>query len=198
MPQSSKITRSTQHGLMPFQTWETPENLAALASSWAALLPLLFKFLKENQENEQEMSLTFWMMCPISPPRTPSLVAWTVERVSDSKMAWEIPISNASSTPSCSAIAFVISAEKGTGRILLKAAMGEPRQLRIITPMLEGLPSSEAASLTLTLKKPEGGTVQIVGVGARESREGTCILIFTKNSVCHFPYLTWRGTRVLI
>ena len=42
-PQSSKITCLTKLGHKPFQIQETPEELAALATSWAALLPLLFK-----------------------------------------------------------------------------------------------------------------------------------------------------------
>ena len=40
---SFKIICSTKLGHTPFQTCETPESLAALASSWATLLPLLIK-----------------------------------------------------------------------------------------------------------------------------------------------------------
>ena len=42
-PHSSKITCLTKLGHKPNQTRETPEEQAALATSWAALLPLLFK-----------------------------------------------------------------------------------------------------------------------------------------------------------
>ena len=40
---SSRIICSTKLGDTPFQTYETPESLAALTSSWPALLPLLIK-----------------------------------------------------------------------------------------------------------------------------------------------------------
>ena len=39
---SFKRICSTKLGHTPFQTYVTPKSLAALASSWAALLPLLF------------------------------------------------------------------------------------------------------------------------------------------------------------
>ena len=42
-PHSSKITCLTKLGHIPIQTRERPEKQAALATSWAALLPLLFK-----------------------------------------------------------------------------------------------------------------------------------------------------------
>ena len=42
-PHSSKITCLTKLGHKPNQTRETPKEQAALATSWAALLPLLFK-----------------------------------------------------------------------------------------------------------------------------------------------------------
>ena len=126
-PPSSIITCSTKLGHTPFQTCEIPEILAALASEWVALLPLLFKCWKEHHENKEEMSLMFCTMWPKSPPRSPSIIAWIIEKASDSTMAWEIPKSNASSTPSCSAKASVISAEKRAGRILLDAAKREPR-----------------------------------------------------------------------
>ena len=156
-PQSSNITCLTKLGHTPFQTWETPEILVALETSWAAMLPVLFKCWKEHQEKKEEISLMFWIMCPYSPPRSQSEIAWIIERALDSTMTWEIPISEASNTPSCNAIASMILAGKGAERILFDAAMRKPRLSRITTPMLEGLPSSKAAPSTLTLKKPKGG-----------------------------------------
>ena len=68
------------------------------------------------------------------------------------------PIFDASSTPSCKAKTFVILAGKGDGRTLLEAAIEEPWLSRIITPMLEGLPSFEATPSTFILMKPDGGS----------------------------------------
>jgi len=51
-----------------FQTCDTPENPATFASSWATLLPSLFRCLKEHQENTAVNSLMFLIMCPSSPP----------------------------------------------------------------------------------------------------------------------------------
>ena len=90
------------------------------------------------------------MMYLSSPPTLPSIIACIMERASDSS-------SDASSTPSCKAKAFVVLAGKGDERTLLEAAMEEPLLSRIMTPMLDGLPSSEAVPSTLILMKPVGG-----------------------------------------
>ena len=66
-------------------------------------------------------------MMYLSSPRTlPSIIACIMERASDSRIMLEIPISDASSTPSCKAKAFVVLAGKGDERTLLEAAMEEP------------------------------------------------------------------------
>ena len=77
------------------------------------------------------------------------------------------PIFDASSTPSCKAKTFVILAGKGDGRTLLEAAIEEPWLSRIITPMLEGLPSFEATPSTFILMKPDGGGLHLVEGGTR-------------------------------
>ena len=110
------------------------------------------------------MFLMFCIMCP----KSPSLIAWIIERALDSTMAWDIPNSKESSTPSCNAKASVISAEKGAGRTLLHAGMREPQQSRIATPMHEGLPS-EATPSVLILKKTKGRACQAAGEGAGEN-----------------------------
>ena len=51
---SSKIKCSTQLGLTPFQNWDKPDSLAAFASSWATLLPSLFKCWNVHQLKEAE------------------------------------------------------------------------------------------------------------------------------------------------
>ena len=154
-------------GHIPIQTQETPEKQPALATSWAALLPLLFKCWKEHQEKEEEISLMFWIMCPWSPPRSQLEIAWITERASDSTRTWEIPKSKVSSTPSYSARDSVIAAKKDAGRILFEAAMRKPRLSRITTSMQEGLPSSKAAPSTFTLKNPTRGASQGEGAGDR-------------------------------
>ena len=136
-PQSSKITCLTKLGHISFQIRETPEELAALAKSWAALLPLLFKCWKEHQVKEEEISLMFWTMCPWSLPVSQPEILWITESASDSTRTWEIPKTEANSTPSCSAKVSVVSAEKGACRTLLDAAMREPIQSRITTPIQE-------------------------------------------------------------
>ena len=59
----------------------------------------------------------------------------------------------------------------GDGRVLLEAAMGSPWISRIITPMLELVPSSEAAPSAFILKKHEGGARQL-GAGGERSNGG--------------------------
>ena len=85
-----------------------------------------------------------------------------MERASDSRITLESPISGASSTPFCKAKASVFLAGKGDERTLLEAAIKEPWLSRIITPMLDGLPSSEAAPSTLILMKPIGKALHLV------------------------------------
>ena len=146
---SFKIICSTKLGHTPFQTCVTPESLAALASSWATLLPLLFKCWKEHQEKEEEMSFMFCTMWPNSPPKTPSLIAWIIERASNSTIAWEILNSKASNTPYCNAKASVTSAENVDGSNLLEDAIRQPRQSQIATPVQEGLPSEAVPSVLI-------------------------------------------------
>ena len=119
-------------------------------------------------------------MCPKSPPTLPSLTTCIMERASDSKITLEGPISDASSTPSCKAIAFVISTEKGDERILLEAAVGEPWLSQIITPMLDGLPSSEATPSTFILKKPVRRALHLV-------KEGTCGRLENEHASLYSP-----------
>ena len=103
-----------------FQTCETPEFLATFASSWATLLPSLFRCLKEHQENKATTSLMFLIICPSSPPWIPPLIAWIMDKALDSKIAWETSIFAVRSTPSCMARASEISTEYDVGRTCLK------------------------------------------------------------------------------
>ena len=72
---SSRIRCSTQLGLTPFQIWVKPDSLAAFASSWATLLPSLFRCWNVHQLKEAEQLLMSWKMRPISPSTSPWLRA---------------------------------------------------------------------------------------------------------------------------
>ena len=109
----------------------------------------------------------FCTMWPNSPPKTSSLIAWIIERASDSTITWEIPYSKASNTPSCNAKASVTSEENVDGRTFLEAAIRQSRQFRIAIPVQEGLPY-EAAPSVLILIKLEGGACQVVREGVEE------------------------------
>ena len=144
-----------------FQTCETPEFLATFASSWATLLPSLFRRLKEHQENKASTSLMFLIICPSSPPWIPPLIAWIMDKASDSKIAWETSISLARSTPSCMVRASEILAEYDADRTLLEAVSTTPMLSRMATPMHDFLLSSKAAASVLILKKPVGGAFHL-------------------------------------
>ena len=164
---SSSIIRClTGLGKVLSQTWDTLVILATLESSWATLLPSLFRWWKEHQLNEEEASLIFWMMCPSSPPKTPSLIAWIMDKASDSIITCVTSISIASSTPSRTAIASEISAVKDARRTLLEAARISPLLPQMTTLMHKFLSSSDVAASVLTLKKPKEGAFHLDRGGA--------------------------------
>ena len=65
---------------------------------------------------EDAIDLIFCKMCSISPPIAPELIDWMRERASDSKIAWETSISEASKAPWSKVRASVTFAVKGAAR----------------------------------------------------------------------------------
>ena len=130
--------------------------------SWAALLPSLFRCLKELQLKTRVEDLISWRMWPSSPPLSFEFNVWIRTKASDSNIAFDVPISIAKRTPWCSANTSVIVAGRADGRSLLNAPIVAPVWSLMMTPMLERPPSFAVAPSTLILWKPNGGRDQWV------------------------------------
>ena len=149
-------------GETPFHVWDWHESFASQANSWAALLPSLFKYLKELQLKTWGEDLISWRIWPSSPPLSFEFNAWIRTKASDTKIAFDISISAANRTPWCNANASITVAGRAKGRSLLNAPIVAPVWSLMMTPMLEQPPSFVVAPSTLILWKPGRGRDQWV------------------------------------